>query len=230
MKKPRGFAFFAFVISAAIITVGCSKENSVFTDDDQKKSAHSLSEDFCELNCLLVAPELVTPEEVEMLRFMREEEKLARDVYLTFSDYNLPVFTNISASEQTHMDRVLCLLVHYNIEDPASQEIGVFTNQGLQLLFNELTDLGALSLTNALFVGATIEDKDIHDINELIDQTDNDAIISVFTNLLCGSGNHLRAFYALLTLRGLEYDPQFISQLLLDETIESEHQYCGADL
>jgi hypothetical protein len=128
------------------------------------------------------------------------------------------------------MDRVLCLLVHYNIEDPASQEIGVFTNQDLQLLFNELTDLGSLSLTNALFVGAAIEDKDIHDINDLIGQTDNNVIITVFTNLLCGSGNHLRAFYASLTLRGLEYYPQFLTLDIFNETIESEHKNCGTDL
>ena len=43
--------------------------------------------------------------EIENLVFMREEEKLARDVYRTlFNRWNLSIFNNISGSEQTHMD------------------------------------------------------------------------------------------------------------------------------
>ena len=42
---------------------------------------------------------------------MREEEKLARDVYLTLYDiWGTPAFNNIASSEQTHMDAVLMLI------------------------------------------------------------------------------------------------------------------------
>ena len=45
--------------------------------------------------------------EKESLTLMRQEEKLARDVYLTLGEnYDLPVFTNIPRSEQRHMDQM----------------------------------------------------------------------------------------------------------------------------
>lgn len=49
---------------------------------------------------------------------MREEEKLARDVYLTFGEkWGLTLFTNIAKSEQTHTDAVKTLLDRYEIKD-----------------------------------------------------------------------------------------------------------------
>ncbi|MDP2030099.1 MAG: DUF2202 domain-containing protein [Thiobacillus sp.] len=48
------------------------------------------------------------------LLFMREEEKLARDVYLTlYETWGLAVFSNIASSEQSHMDALLKLLRTY---------------------------------------------------------------------------------------------------------------------
>ena len=80
----------------------------------------------------LILPMKSSPEEEEALILHAEEEKLARDVYTTlYGQYSLRVFDNISKSEQRHMDRVLCFLEYYNIEDPASEEIGVFTNPDL---------------------------------------------------------------------------------------------------
>ena len=46
----------------------------------------------------------LTDEEIEDLRFLREEEKLAHDVYLyAYEKHNIMIFQNISNSEQTHM-------------------------------------------------------------------------------------------------------------------------------
>ena len=174
------------------------------------------------------ASESLTSGESAGLLFMYEEEKLARDVYLTLSEiYSLPVFKNISKSEQVHMDKVLCLLVHYNIEDPASEEIGVFSNPDLQSFYNSLIDLGTPSLIGALTAGATIEDYDIHDLNHNIELTENIAIITIFEYLVCGSGNHMRAFSSLLNMRDVEYTPKFISPEEYSIILESEHQFCG---
>jgi len=53
---------------------------------------------------------ILTPEEEAGLLFMREEEKLARDVPLVLFDKSgLRVFENIAQSEQRHMDAVLYL-------------------------------------------------------------------------------------------------------------------------
>ncbi len=125
------------------------------------------------------------------------------------------------------MDRVLCLLNHYNVEDPASTEIGVFTNPDLQELYNNLIEQGSESLISALTVGATIEDVDIYDLEESLKQTDNEAIVTIFEHLKCGSGNHMRAFTRLLDKNDTEYVPQFITQDEYNEILSSENGPCG---
>lgn len=64
------------------------------------------------------------------LLYMREEEKLARDVYLTtYNLWRLQIFDNIAASEETHTEAVKLLLDRYNLADPVgSNGIGVFTD------------------------------------------------------------------------------------------------------
>ena len=138
----------------------------------------------------------LTPIEVDDLLFMREEEKLARDVYVYLGGlHDLPIFTNIASSEQRHMDAVLTLLVRYGLEDPAAgNEPGEFTDPGLQALYDQLIVQGSGSLDAALRVGVLIEETDIADLEDcLLDVIHND-IQRVYENLLRGSQNHLAAF------------------------------------
>jgi hypothetical protein len=76
----------------------------------------------------------LTEVEAEGLIFMREEEKLARDVYLTLYDqWDIPIFQNIARSEQTHTDAIKNLLDTYGLVDPmVNDKIGVFINPDLQ--------------------------------------------------------------------------------------------------
>ena len=100
---------------------------------------------------------------------MREEEKLARDVYISlFEMYDNQVFNSISNSEQRHMDNMLDLLVLYGAEDPALSDNGEFANELLQQLYNDLMVQGSISEIDALLVGATIEDVDIRDLDLFI--------------------------------------------------------------
>ncbi len=63
----------------------------------------------------------LTEAEVEGLLYMREEEKLAHDVYVTlYGIWGTPVFQNIANSEQTHTEAVKNLLDIYGLEDPPS--------------------------------------------------------------------------------------------------------------
>ncbi|MEN8806952.1 MAG: DUF2202 domain-containing protein [Desulfobacterales bacterium] len=138
----------------------------------------------------------LSEKEKEALLFVREEEKLARDVYLALGEkWELAVFSNIAESEQQHMDKVLYLLGKYGLQDPAeNKQIGEFTNQDLQTLYNELLAQGIQSVTEALRAGVIIEETDIADLEDHLELTDNNDIIQVFTNLLNGSENHLAAF------------------------------------
>ena len=150
----------------------------------------------------------------EALIFMREEEKLAHDVYLVMYElWGIPIFQNISSSEQSHTEAVKTLLDGYNVPDPAHDAVGVFTNPELQALYNELVAQGSQSLSDALRVGLAIEEIDILDLQERLAQTDNTDIQHVFNNLLEGSYNHLRAFTStLMTQTGETYQAQYMSQ------------------
>jgi hypothetical protein len=154
----------------------------------------------------------LTQKENDDLRFLREEEKLARDVYLfCYDKYQISIFSSISKSEQKHMDSVLSLLNKYGIPDSASPQVGVFVNQDLQSLYNSLIAQSNISSIEALKVGATIEDLDINDIDRFNANTTKSDLLSVYDNLTCGSKNHIRSFTSQLTLNVVTYIPQFIS-------------------
>ncbi len=162
--------------------------------------------------------------EEEGLLLMREEEKLARDVYLTLYDkWGLKTFTNIAGAESTHMDDMGILLERYDLDDPIkSDAIGVFTNPELQALYTELVTRGLSSFENALLVGATIEDLDIYDLERLIGETDNDDIKIVYQNLLKGSRNHMRSFDAQLGRSGIDYAAVYISSADLGKILTTD--------
>ena len=173
----------------------------------------------------LPTEELSLEEELSLIK-MREEEKLARDVYAAFYDvWQKPVFKNISMSEQRHMNAVKFLVDKYELADPVTDPTaGVFTSPEFTALYQPLVEQGSASLIDALTVGATIEDMDIYDLQELLAQTDNQDITAVYENLLRGSRNHLRAFAYLLSLNGVTYEPQYISQEALDAILTSPRE------
>jgi hypothetical protein len=154
----------------------------------------------------------LSPEEAAALLFMREEEKLARDVYNALhAIWGQPTFTNIASSEQMHMDEIKLLLDRYGLADPALAP-GSFTDPDLQVLYDQLVAQGSVSLANALKVGAAIEEIDILDLQERLAQTDNADLQQAFNNLMNGSYNHLNAFAGvLLTQTGETYQPQYLS-------------------
>jgi len=180
--------------------------------------------------CSLVNPSATVNEtEIEMMKFMREEEKLAYDVYrYLYTKYGFNIFNNISESEKQHMDQVLCLLNYYKIQDSASPVAGIFNNPELQTLYNDLTVQGDISLLEALKVGATIEDVDIKDLMDLSTSTTNPAILSIFSNLTCGSRNHLRSFVSNINAQGGSYTPQFISVALYNQILSTPREQCNA--
>lgn len=157
----------------------------------------------------------LTQEEAASLLFMREEEKLARDVYLTLGGlYPIPVFQNIAQSETQHMAAVAQLLSAYGLPDPAQgQGVGAFANPELARLYQELVAQGRTSLEAALRVGAYIEELDIQDLRARLAQTQRPDIQAVYQNLLQGSWNHLRAFATqLAALTGTPYRAQLLPQ------------------
>jgi len=166
--------------------------------------------------------------EINDLKFLREEEKLAHDVYLySYDKYQLKIFDNISQSEQRHMNSVLNLLNKYGISDSASTEIGVFNNPDLQKLYNTLTKQVDISSVEALKAGATIEDLDINDIDNFTANTTKPDLLNVYGNLNCGSKNHIRAFTRWLENEEVTYTPQYLSIEEYNVILSSSNGGCG---
>ena len=166
--------------------------------------------------------------EINDLKFLREEEKLARDVYLySYDKYQLMIFDNISQSEQRHMNSVLNLLNKYGIPDSASTEIGVFNNPDLQKLYNTLTKQVDISSVEALKAGATIEDLDINDIDNFTANTTKPDLLNVYGNLNFGSKNHIRAFTRWLENEEVTYTPQYLSIEEYNVILSSSNGGCG---
>ena len=147
----------------------------------------------------------LTDVEIKDIEYIREEEKLARDVYITLYEEFIDdpdmdpifaqIFGNISESEQRHMDAVKRLIDKYGLEDPVTDDtVGVFTNPKFTKLFVELVDSGTASYCEALQVGIDIEVLDIEDIEKALNDVEAQDVNRVLNNLLSGSYNHLNAF------------------------------------
>jgi hypothetical protein len=138
----------------------------------------------------------LTQQDVEHILLLREEEKLARDVYLTLGEkWNVPVFRNIAQSEARHMSVMKMLIDKYGLQDPVTDDtVGRFTRPEFTELYGELVALGSGSLAAAYGVGVKIEELDIKDLKDALTTVQSTDVRRVYQNLLRASENHLRAF------------------------------------
>jgi hypothetical protein len=212
----------AALVIVSINIIGCDakvtdNQNNNYTD----YIGVNYNEQTLENELYKLAYEDLSADEKASLIFMREEEKLARDVYLTFYEmYKMPIFKNIANSEQAHTNAIKYLLTKYSIPDPVLNDTrGVFTNTELANLYNSLIEQGSASDIEALKVGALIEEIDILDIQNALKNIDNNDIIFVYNNLKRGSINHLNSFVKNLSFRGYDYQPVKLSKEEYDSYI-----------
>jgi len=162
-------------------------------------------------------PELTATEKAGLI-LMRQEEKLALDVYEVFSkQWGGRPFSNIVRAEQMHMDAVGNLLKTYQLADPIKGlKPGEFTDPKLKKLYSGMIATGKKSRLAALRIGAQIEDLDIYDLGKLSKETTRPDILGVYKMLTDGSKNHMRAFVNNLQRSGDSYRAMYISQAELD--------------
>jgi hypothetical protein len=154
----------------------------------------------------------LTEDGIAGLMEMREEEKLARQVYLfLYEQYEYRVFSNIAKSENAHTSAVLHLINGYGLTDPTPAVDTEFDNPLFTELYAQLTEKGSVSLIEALKTGAFIEEYDIADLRRLLDETQNEDVKRVYGNLLRGSKFHLRAFTNVLKFQGDSYEPTILT-------------------
>jgi hypothetical protein len=170
--------------------------------------------------------EPLNADESGSLLLMREEEKLAKDVYTAlYAKWGIIVFLNISPNEQQHTDAILTLLNKYGLKDPVGNNVaGVFTSPYLQTLYTKLVAQGSTSVLDAYMVGATIEDLDIFDLAKALLKNDNQDIKLVYDLLLMGSRNHMRSFYGQIISLAGTYPAQFITQSELEAIVTTPRE------
>jgi len=181
------------------------------------------------------------------LEFMREEEKLARDVYMELGAMypKHRIFGKIDDSEQKHTNAVKAMINKYGLDDPNTNDnVGVFTGEDYGWYFAEkfklLVERASISELEALYVGAFIEELDMMDINQCpkvivetdngIDDvsqcgriyTDNADVANLYASLLDGSDSHLEGY-----VRNIEkyigkgnYQAQVLPQEEVDEILD----------
>lgn len=137
----------------------------------------------------------------KQLAYVREEERLARDVYTAIAKLypdNATQFTRIATSEQRHFDAMGVLLSRYGLSDPSNGlAAGTYADPALTDLYAKLMTQAKVSLTEAYKVGVAIEETDIADLKTSLGQNVPADVKAVYTNLQNGSNSHLAAFTAL---------------------------------
>ncbi|MDO9546815.1 MAG: DUF2202 domain-containing protein [Pelolinea sp.] len=226
MKKYTIFLvliIFASVISACSNTPEQAEAPQVLTsvieEDQQVETANTtVNSQVSEYSA--VKNGLLTENEVVGLLFMVEEEKLAHDVYMVLYDlWGQPIFQNIANSELSHIEAVKNLMERYGIPNTAeSNALGQFDNQDLQALYDQLVEMGSVSLAEAIKVGTAVEEIDILDLEEYLTQTEVADLTLVYENLLAGSRNHLRSFVSTFERQtGEIFQPQYLSLAAFEE-------------
>ncbi|PWQ99892.1 DUF2202 domain-containing protein [Leucothrix pacifica] len=176
------------------------------------------------------AASTLTEAESKTLQFMHEEEKLAKDVYLTLYDkWNIRSFSNIAGAEQRHQNQLKALLDKYGVPSAIqSSTVGDFANPELAKMYKDLTTQGLASLEGALKVGGMIEELDIMDLQKAIAESDKADVDSTYENLMRGSRNHLRAFAKQYNKNiGSVYQAQLMPAAEVSAIINSEQERGG---
>jgi hypothetical protein len=225
--KMKNVVLSGLMVASLLVVSSCQKEG-INAENVQYASILAVSSDGTTAviednlkSALIETPDLTGSELASLLK-MKEEEKLARDVYAVLAQkWGSQVFTNISAAENNHLNAIVLLLTNYGSTETSIGEAGIFTDAAVQVLYTDLVAKASASIEEAYKTGALIEDMDIKDLTEALSSTTNENVTLVLGNLMKGSRNHLRAFNRQLTTMGIVYTPVYISQTDYDRIVSS---------
>ncbi len=169
-----------------------------------------------------VPGELTDAERADLLR-MWDEEKLAHDVYVALGEvYPMRVFENIPRAEVRHRALAGVLVQRYGVAETQGEAAEVFVTEAMAGSYEQLVEQGRPSATEALRVGALIEEMDIADLRTAAARTERADLLAVYAQLERGSQNHLRAFVRNLGRRGETYVPVHLSQADFDAIVQAD--------
>jgi len=161
----------------------------------------------------------LTWREKDGLIFIWEEEKAARDLYASlYEKNNLSIFLDLVRSEQSHMDQAKAVIEKYGLSLPEDKP-GIFQNQTIQEIHDELLAEGLQSDQDALKVAATFEEISIMDLEKELAATQAEDIRIAYQGLLAGSRKHLRSYVSDLKDQGIQYDPHYLDRGEFEEIV-----------
>jgi len=139
----------------------------------------------------------LSDEKKDKLFYIFQEEKVARDVYITLGELypEESTFALIQLSEQSHIDAAKTLCDRYGVDTSYVNldSVGQFELPVLQQLYDTCVERGSVSKLDGLRIGELIELTDLDDLETaMVDMPDD--VVKVFSNLKEGSENHLDAF------------------------------------
>jgi hypothetical protein len=144
----------------------------------------------------------LTEDQKDMLFFIYEGEKVARDVYSTLSKIhkNEHTFSLMQFEEQRHVNcaRDLCNIYGVNTSHVYEDTPGKYQSMVLQTLYDACTEKGSKSLHDALEVGQYIEATDIEDLEHATVGMPSD-VVHVYENIKKRNIRHLGAFQSALS-------------------------------
>jgi len=215
-------------LAASLVLAGSCQKDMLNSDNAQYASVLEVSADGTStvINTNMQLAFVETPEltesELASLVKMKDEERLARDVYSALNQkWGSSVFSRISTAENNHLNAIIRLLQYYGSSDTLIGEAGTFGNTDFQTLYTNLVANGSVSIEEAFKTGALIEELDIKDLSDALAATSNANITLVYENLERGSRNHLRSFYNQLSVLDIVYTPTYITQTEYDQIVTS---------
>ena len=163
----------------------------------------------------------LTVAEEDGLIFIWEEEKAARDLYTSlYEKNNLTIFLDLMRSESSHMDQARAVIDSHNLILP-EDERGVFQNQTLQKIHDDLLAEGLESDEDALKVAAAFEEISIVDLEKELAAAEAEDLRTVYQGLLAGSRKHLRSYVSDLKGQGIQYEPRYIDRAEFEGIVQN---------
>lgn len=172
---------------------------------------------------------ILTDAEKNHVLWMREESKVARDLYtFLFNRWGIPVFKKKMVKEQVNMDRSLTIINKYGLTDPiVKDEQGIYSKENFRQMYVELAMRGNSSLPEALRAAAITEELDIMELEDALQNTiTNPDLKSIYNTMAVSSRNHLRAIIEQIQCMGEIYGPQRLPEKrfysIVDSPVEPE--------
>lgn len=163
----------------------------------------------------------LTAREKDGLLFIWEEEKAARDLYNgLYEKNNMTIFLDLVRSESSHMDQARAVMEKHGLAVPPDDP-GIFQNQTLQEMHDQLLAEGLQSDQDALTVAAVFEEISIVDLEKELSASQPDDVRTVYEGLLAGSRKHLRSYVSDLEGQGIEYQPRYLEAEEFQEIVKS---------